>query len=252
MKTKLCMIVLAFFSFQVMAQNIELLEGSYHGAIDTSQAFGKKPVQLILQNYPGRTGSFLAILIRDKKVGFAYLVDKFQKNKFGMIPLRALKNGTIGVENSNPSLSLNVVYEGKNPFIKILPNNSDNQLGFQEAMRIKLENRNYKTVLMANIPGTYRNGSSNSNTVTNQDTNREASVSLNTKDLQGEYILREVRNSLHLLLKSSMTGAGMSTQDESKYMAFFLSERCLPLIWEDSLVIMSSETGELTYLARKW
>lgn len=226
---------------------IDLKEGSYRGKSTND----KKNIELFVKDYPGRDGSFIAIIIKDNSTGFAYLVDKFSDGKYGMTPLKTLSNAVIGLEDANPALALTIVNERKKTIIKINSNNSNNKLGLMDNIRIIFKDADRRSSLVHTMPGTFKyKGERSSATLSNQSTSNESALTLSLPKIAGEFVLREVRPFLHILLKSSMSNTGEEVANNSSMMAFFIEGGCL-FGFGDYMVLMESNTGKLTYLKQR-
>jgi len=239
--------ILIAVSLQVHAKTVsELKAGTYRG--ETGQGVS---VELFVKDYPGREGSFLAVIVKDKSRGHAYLVDQFSEKKYGMTPLTVLSNAVVGVENTNPSLSLTITKEKSKNIIKILSNNSNNSLGFNESMKIKLKDISGRSRIVSTDVGTYKiSGNKSAATISSQDKNHESALTMNLESISGDFVLREVRPSIHLPLKSTMTSTGLTVSDNTNMMAFFIDKECL-FGKGDFMVLMEANSGKLTYLRKR-
>jgi len=205
-KSKLALALLSAF-YAVTSFAVDLAPGTYRG---TSL---KDDVSIYVKGVPGRKGSFFAVITKDE-TGFAYLVDKFHSGKYGMIPLQALDNNVIGASNHSPSLVLTVTKDKFTDQITIVSNKSDNTIGFNTQMSFKLKDKSHRSEWVDHLQGTF---SSKENkraaTLTAQDVNGESSLSIKTGDAPGDYILREVRPGIHLVLRSSLTTTGIEVTE---------------------------------------
>lgn len=251
MRTLVLLMSLVFVTFNALAvvpNQVEVKEakkellvaGTYWGHSQDN----KKDYQLFLTEYPGRAGSFMAVLVQDKKIAFSYLVDKFADNKYGMLPLSATDSGTVAPVSSDPSLSLNIVPYKNKYRIKILSNNSSNTFGFQEGIEFKLKDRSAADFIAPSFSGTFKFKKFRAS-VSEMNEN-ESLLNIDLPSLNGEFTLRQVRPNLHVVLKNVMTQSGLEVTDSPAALAIFVEDNCL-FNWY-YLIIVDLQNGTLTYL----
>ncbi len=233
--------LMLFSSFGALA-NLE--EGVYKGKIGR-----KTNARLYIQDYPGRVGSYLGIIMSENEVTHFYLIDPRDEdgNKYGMVPINAMKNAVIGMESAIPSLSLSKTYRKSRRIIRITPNGSQdgkvkNTRGFRAEMSFDLDREiSKRSLLVPSIPGSYKVHSSGVHSSLKRTYKRmEATVSMQGRTthqsglqfdragkLAGDYVLREVRPSLHLPLRSYMTESIEKVAQDSGFVTFFLQRRSL-------------------------
>lgn len=222
---KKLMLISLLLSFSAFADLYKLVPGTYNGKSDARKS---QTANLFLVDYPGRAGSFLGVILRKDKVAFAYLVDKFAPNTYGMVPLRVLKNGVIGLSNSNPSLILKLSLKGRKRYIQVLDAGTLNNFGFGQSFSFEYDNNSHKQRLANVIPGSYR-GSDRKKTIAvgGQDYNNEAYFTAATSILSGDFVLREVRPGLHLPLKSVLKNTGIEVSGNASGMVIFVNKQCV-------------------------
>lgn len=222
MKRTLLLILL--FSFSAFADLYKLVPGTYYGNTN----YKNKRANLFLTDYPGRAGSFLGVILTKDKKAFAYLVDKYAPNTYGMIPLQVMDNGVIGLTNPNPSLNLKLTLKGRRRFIQVIDSGELNNTGFNQSMIFEYDNESHKQRLGNIIPGSYKYDSRKEViAIGNQDHNNEAFFTANTDVLSGDFVLREVRPGLHLPLRSVLKNTGIEVSDKADGMIIFIDKECI-------------------------
>jgi hypothetical protein len=219
------LIVFFILLFTMAAHAVNLQEGSYSGADAKRQGFS-----LHLQSYPGREGSFLGILTNGS-VARLYLLDQFSTGKYGMLSLRALDNYVIGATSTTPIMALTVTADS----LVITPNHAQVDITFNTSISIKQSSKKplYWRELVAGNYG------SKKMVVSAIDGNNEATVASRIEGFSGDYVLRESRPKLYVLLESQLNPTGVKLSKDVKNIVFFLGS---------DLVIMNSADGKLTKL----
>ena len=242
-KSKIALALLsAFYALSSLAA--ELAPGTYHGHSKHTD------YSVYVREVPGRTGSFLALIINDEKVGYAYLVDKFNSNKYGMVPLKAMDNNIIGALNHTPSLVLTVNEDTNHDRITIVPNNSGNKLGFQTEMSFKLKDKKDRSEWVRHLQGSFAaKGDKRAATLTTQDNNFESSLAIKSGNAPGDYILREVRSGIHLVLRSSLTTTGIEVNEQTSKIAVFINKETS--LCRDQMILIDTTNGNLEYFKNR-
>lgn len=117
-----------------------IFSSSIFAALEQRNYMGKNKsgkIHLILKEAPGRTGSFLGMLLAPSEKMRLYLIDEIQQNKYAMIPLEITSDGEIGIINDNPSLELSTYDEDGKTTVNIRSANSGNNTGFTDTMTMK-------------------------------------------------------------------------------------------------------------------
>ncbi len=221
----------------------DLLKAGTYWGHDHSK---KVDYQLFLTENPGRKRGFIAVLVRDKKFAFSYVVDQYAPNKYGMLPLSASETGNVGPVSSDPSLSLEVVPYKNKYRIKILSNNSNNTVGFQEGMEFKLKDRSYADYIDSNFTGTFK--FKKFKATVSEVNDKESILNANLPNLNGDFTLRQVRPNLHIVLKNVMTQSGLEVTDSPAAMAIFVEDDFIFARY--FLIIIDLKNGHLTYLKK--
>lgn len=222
MKTMIAFLIL---TFAMMAHAVDLQQGSYSGSDAKRGKFS-----LHLQAYPGREGSFLGLLTNGKAARL-YLLDQFSTGKYGMVSLRASDNYVIGASSTTPILALTVAADS---FV-ITPNHTAVDVNFNTSIRMKLSSK--KALQWTELrPGNY---AMKKMSISALDSNNEATVASRIQGFSGDYVLRESRPKLYVLLESQLNSTGVKLSKNVKHIVFFLGS---------SLYIMESSAGTLTKL----
>jgi hypothetical protein len=205
---------LAFLTLTLLITSLQasaLVTGTYSG-VD-----GKKnKYKLHLREYPGRETSFIALL-ETSGAARAYIVDEFAHGKYGMLSLRTSDNYVIGATSSTPTLALNATPD----LITIVPNQSPD---LKIASSITIKTKSHKDLEWVDLlAGKYEDKSS----LSALDINGEASFTNKSKDKSltaGDYVLRESRPGLYLVLKSRLTSTGIHLDKSSNQIVYFIKE----------------------------
>lgn len=219
---RLLFLLTLFFSFSAVADLFPIIAGTYKGKM------GKQDAELYLTEYPGREGSFMGVILSEDEKAYSYLIDKFGQNTYGMVPLQVLENGIIGFKNSHPSLVLKMTLKGTWRKMQIISAGSLNNEGFKEGMEFSYKNDVDQKRLGQVIAGTYKEGSRKRTiTVGGQDRNNESYFTANTRKINGDFVLREVRPGLHLPFRSSLSNTGIEVKEEADSYVIFIDKECL-------------------------
>ncbi len=221
--------LIAFFmlTLTLAAHAVNLQEGSYSG-----KDAKKVGYSLHVQAYPGRDGSFIGLL-SGGPIARLYLLDQFSTGKYGMVSLRALDNYVIGASGTTPIMALTVTADS----IVITPNHSQIDIAFNTSITMKQSSK--KTLAWTDlIPGNY---ASKKMVISAVDSNNEATMASRVTDFSGDFVLRETRPKLYVMLDSQLNPTGVKLSKEVKNIAYFIS---------GELRIMNSNTGAVIELNR--
>ena len=218
-------------------------EGSYEGRVQDADR-GK--ASLLLRPYPGRTGSYITIIIIGDR-STAYIVDPLDPNAlntYGMTPLQVTPDGEIGIVNDDPSLVLTVGVERTRnglPGFTISNANSANQIGFQGSIVFEAGDTSALNWLDFN-PGRY--GATHGNDyaiISPMDDNRQASALFNGGDheLSGNFSIREKVLGIFTLKAISVKATGVETQAIPKRVGVFIMKTsCFIACWHSQLFVL--------------
>ncbi len=205
------------------------LSGNHEGKVANDKSY---IIDFILRKVEGRSGSYFGVLIKREKEIFQsfnplkialYMVDPLDsENSYTLTPLVVTPDGSIGVNNADPSLVLNITGNTeaeKKPEFTLASANSSNRNGFQESMIFeKGEKSDAEWISMEG--GKYEldgDGSKTATTVSNMDSNFEATTSFMTKrDLNGDYIIQEKQPWIYVLKARTVTSTGVEAEQNPK------------------------------------
>lgn len=179
-----------------------------------------------VQEITGRTGSFMGILM-SKTQARVYLLDQFSTNKYGMMAMRPMDNYVIGVMSTDPVMALTATDDT----IVITPNHSTVDIAYETSITFKKKS---KKALRWNAlrPDNY---ASRKLVISALDVNDEAAVTSKVDGMAGDYILRESRPNLFLMLESQLVSTGVKLNRAVKNFVFFQNN--------DEIVVVEGETG---------
>lgn len=184
-----------------------LKEGSFLGYQN-----GSNKVHLLLQNAPGRDGSFLALLMKTEKQMSLYLVDEINSNSYSMTPLEVTKDGEIGIVNDDPSLIISMANNSNGEIVfKIMSANSTNKIGFNGYLEFNGKKSRYSWKPL--IGGEYEiDGNSRALQISNLDEyEREATSVFMTRSYSGNFKIKEKFPKMFLINQESTFATGTKT-----------------------------------------
>jgi hypothetical protein len=213
------------------------LSGSHQGHIanDTNQL-----VDFLVNKVAGRDGSYFAVLIQREKDFFVqgfkptkigiYMVDPLEsENSYTLTPFVVTPDGSVGVNNADPSLVLNIT--GSKPGgiteFTIASANSSNRFGFQGSILFE-KGKVSDLVWIPLEGGKYEldgDGTKIATTVSNLDSNFEATTSFMTKkDLNGDFIIQEKQPWIYVLKTRTVTSTGVEAEQNPKRVGVMIRE----------------------------
>lgn len=201
----------------------DLITGNFKGkSIDK-----KETAHLIIKNADesGRAGSFLGLLVLNKKVRL-YMIDKVE-DKYGLFPL-GTKSGLVGIDNQDPELTMSVVQEGGKKVMTLINTGTGEKL-------------NKALVFKSTKDSRYRWLNSDAGTFRYKRVRRAAQVSTQNSEnaasatflipaeanvpLENTYILRESHlKGIHVAYKDQTSGIGSIAQEKSDALAVYLKK----------------------------
>ena len=199
------LIVFALLLMSV-AHAASLQVGTYSGTDAKRVAF-----DLHVNEVPGRSGSFMGILMH-KGQARIYLLDQFSNGKYGMLALRPLENYVIGALSSTPIMALTVTDES----VVITPNHSSVDMSFTTSITFK--NRKKPLNWSELQADSY---AAKKMIVSSQDGNGEATVTSKVAGISGDFVLRESRKDLFVMLASQLNPTGVKLSKDVTYVVFF-------------------------------
>ena len=221
------LIAFVMLTLTLAAHAVNLQEGSYSGKDAKNVGYS-----LHVQAYPGRDGSFIGLLSNGPSARL-YLLDQFSTGKYGMVSMRALDNYVIGASSTTPIMALTLTADS----IVITPNHAQVDINFNTSVTMKQSSK--KNLAWTDlIPGNY---GSKKMVVSAVDTNNEATVASRVTNFSGDFVLRETRPKLYVMLESQLNPTGVKLSKEVKNIVYFIS---------GELRIMNSNTGAVTELNR--
>jgi hypothetical protein len=210
--------------------------GSYTGRDQDGITF-----ELHLQELPERQGSFLAIVNDSNwKRARVFLVDEFNTNKYGMLPLVVTKNYNLGVESSTPVLALTESHEA----LIITSNKGSSGLRYDTSITFKTKTIKPLALNPLN-PGSY---DSRNVLVSELNLNKEATLNSKSKKYSGDFIVREVRPNVYIVLQTSLTQTGIKLDKNTRDIAIFMKTN--GLFGSEKLFIID-EDGEVLTIFKK-
>ncbi len=195
--------------------------GTYTGTDNKRKSF-----EVHVQEYPGRRGSFLVVL-KEKTVARLYFVDPFSKSKYGMLPLRPMDNYIIGIQSSTPVLALSEAVDA----FTITPNSGPSDIAFDASITIK-KNSKKELAIVEVVAGSY---GSKKIQVSGIDISRESTVTSKFTGLEGDYVLRETRPNIYVMLKSQLEDTGIKLNKTVTNLVYFTKDR--------KMVVVNGQTG---------
>lgn len=198
--------------------------GTYSGTDAKRVSFN-----LHVQEVPGRTGSFMGILM-NKTQARIYLLDQFSNGKYGMVALRPLENYVIGAISSTPIMALTVTDDS----IVVSPNHTSVDMSFNTSITFK--NRKKALNWSELQSGNY---ASKKMVVSSLDGNNEATVTSKVANITGDFVLRESRKDLFVMLASQLNPTGVKLSKDVSTLVFFQKK---------SMILINASSGAYTTL----
>lgn len=218
-----------------------LSEGGYSGKQNDSEK-----VDLLLKKANGREGSFFAVLLkRDNSKVSLYMVDKLNDQSYTMTPLEVTADGEIGIVNDDPSLVISsTLKENNKAAFRISSANSANNQGFNGFL--EFSGKASKTSwLNANVGEYDTENVEKALQISQFDPNeREAAAVFLTKDISGNFTIREKFPSMHLLNQNRVLSTGTQKNQNPNSIGIFI-ERKIPVLFglgensEESLLLVN-------------
>ncbi len=204
-------LVILFAMLCAASSQASIEVGSYEG-IDSNRG----TFELHVRDIPERRGSFIGLLVnsRETKVR-AYLIDGFSASRYGFLSMRLTGNYNIGVSSTVPALGLTISGDS----LVLTPNDDRNDMGFASSITFKKASK--KDVKW--VPLISGNFSGRDLVVSNLDAELESTVSSKVPGLVGDFVLRETRNDMYVLLNSELTPTGVKLSKEATRFVVFLS-----------------------------
>jgi hypothetical protein len=204
MKLSLILLIMCLSGFT----QAKIQVGTYSGVDNSNNKF-----EIHIQELVERRGSYIGLLtwetVKEPKVQ-AFLIDKFSSNKYGLIPLTTQGNYNIAPSNLNPTHALTITSDSL-----IITSNTDSSSPVKFKTRDKSELR-----WIALTSGSYLNSSL---VISPLDINDESSVSSSITGMAGDFVFRESRANLYLVLPSRLTSTGVKLDKNDQRFVFFLS-----------------------------
>jgi hypothetical protein len=202
--------------------------GTYEGIDNNRGSF-----ELHIRDIPERRGSFIGLLVnaRETKIR-AYLIDGFSASRYGFLSMRLTGNYNLGVSSTVPALGLTVSGDS----LVLTPNDDRNDMGFVSSITFKKAAR--QTVKW--VPLIAGNFNGRDLVVSNLDAESESTVSSKVTGLTGDFVLRETRNDMYVLLNSELTPTGVKlSKDATRFVVFLAGTRWNPA----RMLVVDSSTG---------
>jgi hypothetical protein len=221
-------LVIMFTMLCAVLAHASLEVGTYTGVDNNRNAF-----ELHVRDIPERRGSFIGLLVNSKETKVrAYLIDGFSESKYGLLSIRLTGNYNLGVSNTTPALGMTVTSDA----LVLTPNGYRNDMGFTTSVTFAKANRQaVKWVPL--IAGNY----SGRLVVSSLDAENESTVSSKVAGLSGDFVLRETRNDMYVLLNSQLTPTGVKLDKAATRFAVFLSGTR----WNPArLLVVESDSGK--------
>lgn len=236
MKWALLLASLLFSTF-TFAQAIA--PGTYLGCDASGKDF-----TLHVAEVPGRIGSFTAILTA-KDYGRIYYMDEFDAGTYGLVSMKALDNYVIGSTSSVPVMNLNVTQQQ----ITISPNSFSSKLDISFDSSIIFKQSKAKVLQWVPLmPGLYDKTRSSLSEASSD--SREATFSqARIAGRVGNYVLRESRKGLYIVLASELTATGVSLDKNTNLVAFFSVDT--GLFSCNRIVLLNTNTGSMQQICRR-
>ena len=213
-----------------------LCSGLVHAALEVGSYEGQDNArtgyELHIRELPERRGSFMGLLINTKQSkARAYLIDGFSSSKYGLLSLRLTGNYNIGVSNTLPAMGMTVTGD-----TLVLTSNGENDMGFSTSITFKTKNKKALrwTSLLA---GNYANKSI---VISNLDAENEATMTSKAQGLVGDFVLRETRQDMYVVLSTQLTSTGVKLDKNATLFAVFLKGSRMS---GDQMLLINSNTG---------
>ena len=222
-----------------------LCSGLVHAALEAGSYIGednaKGSYELHIRELPERRGSFLGLLVnKDETKVRAYLIDGFSSSKYGFLSLRLTGNYNIGVSNTLPAMALTVT----NDTLVMTSNSGQNDMGFNTSITFRMKNKQQLRWVPL-LAGNYNNKSI---VVSNLDAEDEATMTSKAPGMTGDYILRETRQNLYVILSTQLTATGVKlNKDATKFSAFLSGSR----FSSAKMLVIDSTSGATAPLKNK-
>lgn len=186
--TTLISILSIFVSLQVHAALTTLSEGTYEGHLKDER------ILLMLKNAPGRSGSFLGLLMTKNKNVSLFVIDttRTSRSTYTMTPFEVTRDGEIGIVNDDPSLIIRLKdMNGENPQFQIVSSNSGNDFGITGVMEFDKKTR--YTVWKSFASGEFERGGQNKSLdiAEYNDYEGNAEAFFRTDKINGMFMLKE-------------------------------------------------------------
>jgi hypothetical protein len=222
--------ILAVLAIQVMSSSAFAvdLSGSHQGHIAQDK---NQLIDFLVKKIAGSEGSYFAVLIqREKdfwfqgfnpnKIGIYKVEPLDSENSFTMVPFVVTPDGSVGVNNADPSLVLNITGNtGSVTEFTIASANSSNRFGIQSSIIFEKGERSDLTWIPLE-GGKFEldgDGTKIATTVSNLDSNFEATTSFMTKkDLNGDFIIQEKQPGIYVLKTRTVTSTGVEAEHNPK------------------------------------
>ncbi|MEK6707069.1 MAG: hypothetical protein AABZ06_14925 [Bdellovibrionota bacterium] len=219
LKTLAASLVSAVLMPAAMASHTDLT-GSYSGTNDK-----KEKLDLMMRPIVGREGSYLAVLIRFKngllgyrpqRVSF-YRIDPLKNNSLDLTPMNVTADGFIGVNNSDPSLVLNISNGSDKNLFTITSANSGNTAGFQDVMTFNKKTSNSLWGRLQSGAYWLKNGPSRALEMTAQDGFFQATATFTVSgSLNGNFDIQEKQPGLFTLRAVAVKSTGAETEEHPR------------------------------------
>lgn len=214
-----------------------LCSGLVHAALEAGSYTGddnaKNNFELHLRELPERRGSFLGLLVnKDETKVRAYLIDGFSASKYGFLSLRLTGNYNIGVSSTLPTMALTVTGDT----LVMTTNGNQNDMGFNSSITFRTKNKQ----ALRWVPLIAGNYNSKSVVLSNLDVEDEATMTSKAPGLTGDYVLRETRQNMYVLLSTQLTPTGVKLNKDATGFVVFLSGSRFS---GNKMIIVNSETG---------
>ena len=210
--------------------------GTYKGSDNNNNRF-----ELHIQALPEREGSFLGLLVNDDETKVrAYLIDGFSSSKYGLLSMRLTGNYNIGVSNTLPTLALTVT----DHTLVMTANGNDNDMSFSSSITFRTKDKLYLRWSPL-ISGNY---ASKKMVISNLDADNESTVTSKLPGHTGDFVLRETRKDMYIMLSSQLTATGIKLgKDATKFAVFLKGSR----FSANKMLLVDSDTGSAVALKNK-
>lgn len=221
MKKFMLLIMLLGMSLSAWAS---LGEGTFIGTHNDSGE-----VTLILEEVPGREGSFFGLINKGDDKMAIYLIDTLKSQTYTMTPLEVTSDGEIGIKNDDPSLVLQLIGDE----MKITSSNSSNTRGFTGFLTFPTKKESGKKVWrwVNVIEGDYGDGWSSDSTSLSlssfDSVEGEAMAIFTTDKISGNFVIREKFPKMYTVNSNSVTSTGIQVKQAPKAIGIFLHSKTI-------------------------